>query len=56
MIDWLKKNKRFIKIRAIEQKLNMPDITLIKAVNEVQKLPKKWIEQINNFIKQIKDE
>ena len=50
MLDWLKKNKRFIKIRAIEQELNMPDSTLIKAVNEVQSLPKKWQEPLSKFL------
>jgi len=52
MLDWLKKNKKFVKIRAIEQELNMPDSTLIKAVNGVQKLSKKWEEPLNKFIKE----
>ena len=42
MIDWLKENKKFLSIRAIEQHLKMPDSTLIKAVNDSQNLPKKW--------------
>jgi len=50
MIDWLNKNKRFIKIRAIEQELNMPDSTLIKAVNGRQNLPKKWQEPLSKFL------
>jgi len=54
MLNWLRKNKRFIKIRAIEQELNMPDSTLIKAVNEVQNLPKKWVEPLNQFINNLK--
>lgn len=49
-LDWLKQNKRFIKIRAIEQELKMPDSTLIKAVNEVQSLPKKWQEPLEQFL------
>lgn len=56
MLDWLKKNKRFIKIRAIEQELNMPDSTLIKAVNEVQNLPKKWEEPLNKFLSNLKND
>lgn len=55
MLDWLKNNKRFIKIRAIEQELNMPDSTLIKAVNEVQSLPKKWIEPLELFLNNLKN-
>ena len=50
MITWLNKNKRFISIRAIEQELKMPDSTLIKAVNGVQDLPKKWVEPLNKFL------
>jgi hypothetical protein len=50
MLDWFKNNKRFIKIRAIEQELNMPDSTLIKAVSGVQNLPKKWQEPLNKFL------
>lgn len=51
MINWLRKNKRFIKVRAIEKELNMPDSTLIKAVNKTQNLSKKWTEPLNNFLK-----
>jgi hypothetical protein len=37
MIDFLKNNKQFLSIRAIERYLEMPNSTLIKAVNGVQK-------------------
>lgn len=50
MIDRLQKNKRLLSIRAIEKEIGMPDSTLIKAVNEVQKLPKKWEQPLNDFI------
>jgi hypothetical protein len=50
LMNWIKQNKRFVKIRAIEQELKMPDSTLIKAVNEVQNLPKKWIKPLNEFL------
>ena len=50
-INLLKQNKRFIKIRAIEQELKMPDSTLIKAVNEVQSLPEKWKQPLDDFIR-----
>lgn len=53
-LNWLKENKRFIKIRAIEQELKMPDSTLIKAVNEVQSLPKKWQEPLSKFLTGLK--
>lgn len=55
MIDWIKENKRFIKIRAIEKELKMPDSTLIKAVNGVQNLPKKWIEPLDQFLSNLKN-
>lgn len=50
MIEWLKENKQFLSIRAIEQHLEMPDSTLIKAVNGVQDLPKKYHSKLNKFI------
>ncbi len=54
MLNWLKKNKQFIKIRAIEKVLNMPDSTLIKAVNGTQKMSDKWIEPLEKFIENLK--
>lgn len=50
MIEWLQKNKQFLSIRAIEQYLEMPDSTLIKAVNGTQNLPKKYKERLSEFI------
>ena len=57
MLDWLKKNKRFIKISAIEQHLNMPNTTLIKAVNGTQNLSeKKWKKPLEKFLMDLQDE
>lgn len=50
MINWLKKNKQFLRIRAIEQHLKMPASTLTKALNGSQELSKKWEEPLNNFL------
>jgi len=50
MIKWLQKNKQFLSIRAIEQHLEMPDSTLIKAVNGSQNLPKKYEESLSKFL------
>ena len=50
MIEKIKTNKAFLSIRGIEKELGMPDSTLIKAVNKVQKLPKKWEKPLNDFI------
>lgn len=50
MINWLIKNKKFVKIRAIEQELGMPDSTLTKHVNGSQKMAEKWIEPLNIFL------
>jgi hypothetical protein len=49
-IKWLQKNKQFLSIRAIEKYLEMPDSTLIKAVNGTQNLPKRWLEPLRVFI------
>jgi len=50
-IDNLKRNKSYLSIRGIEKELGMPDSTLIKAVNGVQKLPQKWKQPLDNFIR-----
>lgn len=50
MIDWLIRNKKFVKIRAIEQELGMPDSTLTKHMNGSQKMAEKWIEPLNIFL------
>ena len=50
MINWLKQNKKFLSIRAIEQHLKMPNSTLTKAVDGSQNLPKKWEETLKTFI------
>lgn len=49
MINWLIKNKKFIKIRAIEQELGMPYSTLIKHINGSQKMSDKWTEPLTHF-------
>ena len=51
MIDWLRKNKESLSLRGIERQLNMPDSTLIKAVNGSQKLGTKWFEPLTKFLK-----
>ena len=53
MILWLRKNKESLSIRGIERQLDMPNSTLIKAVNGYQELPKKWIEPLAFFIKDL---
>lgn len=55
MIDWIKKNKSFLSIRAIEKHLGMPDSTLSKAVNGSQKLSKKWENPLKDFINELQN-
>lgn len=50
MTEWLKRNKEYLSIRAIEKKVGCPTDTLQKAVNGSQNLPKKWIEPLTKFI------
>ena len=50
MINWLIENRKFLKIRAIEQELKMPDSTLTKHINGSQKMANKWIEPLNKFL------
>ena len=54
-INWLKENKDSLSLRGIERQLNMPDTTLVKAVNGSQKLPKKWIEPLKQFLNNLKN-
>lgn len=49
-LEYLQSNKKFLSIRAIEQNLEMPDSTLIKAVNGSQNLPKKYEERLSKFL------
>jgi len=51
MIEGLRKNKNYLSIRGIEKELGMPATTLIKAVNEVQRLPEKWKQPLDDFIR-----
>lgn len=55
MINWIKENKQFLSLRAINDHLKMPVDTLQKAVNGAQNLPKKWIEPLNNFVIKLKE-
>lgn len=55
MIDWVKKNKSVLSIRAIEKELGMPDSTLIKAVNGAQNLPRKWEQPLQEFVTELKE-
>ena len=50
MLDWLKKNRDYLSIRAIEKKVGCPTDTLQKAVNGSQNLPKKWHAPLTKFI------
>ena len=53
MIDWIKKNQKFLSVSAIEKELKMPDTTLSKALNNKQSLPKKWKAPLDSFIKKL---
>lgn len=52
MLSWFKKNKKFIKIRAVENEIGMPHDILQKAVLDKQGLPKKWIKPLENWYKE----
>lgn len=57
-LDWIKKHKKHLSIRGINETLNgtsdMPLETLIKAVNNKRKLPKKWVKPLDSFIKTLR--
>lgn len=54
MLDWIKKNKKVLKIRAINTDLGMPDSTLQKAVDGSQKLSTKWEDKLNDYVKKLR--
>ena len=54
MTNWLKKNESTLNFSAIEKELGIPATTLSKAVRGQQSLPKKWIEPLKQFKKQLK--
>jgi hypothetical protein len=54
MLDWLKKNRAFLSIRAIEKYLDIPATTLSKAVSGVQELPPKHNDALFDFIEHFK--
>lgn len=59
MIDWIRKNREFISILAINNYLRdkhgMPNSTIQKAVDESRNLPKKWEKPLSEFIKKLKE-
>ena len=55
MLNWLRKNKSSLSLRGIERQLNMPDTTLVKAVNGSQKLGKRWERPLIEFIDNLKE-
>lgn len=53
-MDWIKKNKQFLSIRAIESHLEMPGGLLSKHLNGMQQLSAQWQIKVNQFVSQIK--
>ncbi len=54
MLDWIKQNKNFLSIRAIEKHIGMPASTLAKAINGSQSMSKRWIEPLNKFVVELR--
>lgn len=53
MIEWLKKHKQHLSIRAIEKEIGCPTDTLQKYVKG-RPLPQKWVTTLEKFIKSVK--
>lgn len=49
MENWLRKNREFLNLLAIERKLGCSRSTLSKVANSDKKLPKKWIEPLREL-------
>lgn len=52
-IKWLKENRQFLSLTAIEVYLEMPPTTIVKAVNGSQDMSKKWEEPLNEFLNEL---
>lgn len=50
-LQWLIDNQRFIKIRAVEIYLDMPEGTLKKFVDGKRDLPKNWQDNVAEWVK-----
>lgn len=55
IIHWLKNNKEYLSIRAIEKAICCPTDTLQKAIQGKQGLPKKWIKPLRQFLNNLKN-
>ena len=53
MINWLKENRDFIDIRAIEKVIGCPKDTIQRAITGKTKLPKKWENKLKSCIYKI---
>lgn len=53
-IQWLKKQKDFIKIRSIEIELNLPEGTLKKYVDDRRDLPETWRKVVSKWVEKFK--
>ncbi len=54
MIEYIRKNKNFLSIRAIEEHLGMPSTTLQKEIDGSQKMSKKWYSTVENFVNELR--
>lgn len=50
MVEWLKKNKEFLKISAIEKEIGCPSTTLQKWIKGDQGLPGRWVKPLEKWI------
>lgn len=50
-LTWLKDNKQFLKIKAIETHLGIGDSVLVKAVDGVRPLPDRYEKSLENWVK-----
>ena len=55
MISWLRENRKFLKVRAIEKELKMPDSTLTKELNGSQRMADHWYKPLNKFLNNLKN-
>jgi hypothetical protein len=55
MLAFLKNYNKIFSIKAIEEELKIPPTTLNKALTGQQKLPKKWVKPLNNYLTELQN-
>lgn len=54
-VKWLKRNKEYLSLYAIERKIGIPRNTLDQVLRGKRNLPDKWEQPLEKFLKDLRD-